>query len=228
MPSVLTDGTPVTDTWRVEFELFTGTETFRNNFDVRQLTGFTDTPPGEADPIITALTNWIIANYFPAVTLNAIFLRNIYKYTTPPPHVVHPPIWEISSSATGTANTTYGGPQNSNFLPQDVCIYVKKTTSGGRNGKLFMRNILTEVDVQSTLGGVWAFSPGAGHFDPAVFNAAAVSLLGAYLGGSHSPDGYTLAVTHLEATAPTDTRPAYSTNCSFVTCVRPTWNKTKR
>lgn len=228
MPSVLTDGTPVTDTWRVEFELFTGTETFRNNFDVKQLSGFTDTPPGEADPVITALTDWILANYFPAVTLNAIFLRNIYKYTTPPPHVVHPPIWEISSSATGTANTTYGGAQNSNFLPQDVCIYVKKTCGGGRNGKLFMRNILTEVDVQSTLGGQWAFSPGAGHFDPAVFNAAAVSLLGAYLNGGHSTDGYTLAVTHLEATAPTDTRPAFSTNCQFVTCVRPTWNKTKR
>ncbi len=209
MPTILTDGTPVADTWRVEFELFTGTETFRNNFDVKNIGATPTVPPGEADPVITALTNWILANYFPAVTLNAIF-------------------WEISSSATGSANTTYGGPQNSNFLPQDVCIYVKKTTSGGRNGKLFMRNILTEVDVQSTLGGVWAFSPGAGHFDPAVFNAAAVSLLGSYLGGSHSPDGYTLAVTHLEATAPTDSRPAFSTNCSVVTAVRPTWNKTKR
>lgn len=225
---ILTDGTPLTDGWRMEFELFTGTETFRNNIDVRQLTGFTDTPPGEADPIVSAATSWILANYFPAVTLNAIFLRNIYKYTTPPPHVVHPPIWEITSAATGTANTTYGGPQNSNFLPQDVCIYVKKTTTGGRNGKLFMRNILTEVDVQSTLGGVWAFSPGAGHFDPAVFNAASVSLLGAYMGGSHSPDGYTLAVTHLEHTEPTDTRPITQTNMIAMTAVRPTWNKTKR
>jgi hypothetical protein len=227
MPSP-TDGTPVPDTWRVEFELFTGTETFRNNFDVRQLPGHTDTPPGQADPIITAMTNWIIANYYPDVTLNAIFLRNIYKYTTPPPHVIHPPIWEISSSATGTANTTYGGAHNANYLPQEACIYVRKSCSGGRNGKLFMRNILTEVDVQSTLGGAWAFSPGAGHFDPTVFNAAATSLLGSYLGGSASPDGYTLAVTHLENTAPTDVRAAFSTNCNFVTAVRPTWNKTSR
>ena len=224
----VTDGTPMDSTWRLEAELFCGTETFRNHMDVRRVSGTAGTPPTPSDAIVTAFQDWIVANYFPDVTLNAIFLREILRYTTPPPHVDHPPIWEIALSVPGTANVTYGGAHFAGYLPQQVCIYVRKNTSGGRNGKMFMRNILTEADVQSTIGGVWAFSPHAGGFDPAVFNALAVSGLGPFFLGGVSATTYCFAATHLETVPIGDTRPIYSTGLTGVEAVRPTWNKTSR
>lgn len=218
----------MTNTWRLEFELFCGTETFRNHMDIGTFDGGTASPPGPTAAPVEDVINWVTANYYPDVTLNAVFLREIYRYTTPPPHVDHPPVWETSPGTAGTGNATYGGTHNTNYLPQEVCVFVKKVTSGGRNGKLFMRNILTEVDVQSAIGGLWAFSPGAGHFDPTVFNAAAASLLGpAYHGGADA-SAYCLKVTHLEHVAITDSRPIYSSNISSVVAVRPTWNRTQR
>lgn len=223
-----TDGTLFETAWRLEYELFCGTETFRNHIDVRSTTGIVTTPPGPTHAVVDDVTNWIVQNYFPDVTLNAVFLRNIYKYTTPPPHVDHPPVWELSPGTPGEANTTYGGAHFAGYLPQEACIFVKKVCSGGRNGKLFMRNILTEADVQSTIGGFWAFSPHAGGFQDTVFNALAASVLGPAMGGGADAAVYELCVTHLEHTAPTDTRPITTSPITSVVCVRPTWNRTTR
>jgi len=224
----LTDGTLFETAWRIEAELFCGTETFRNHFDIKSTSGSLTTPPAPTAAPVEDYINFLTTVYYPDVTLNSVFLRPIYKYTTVPPHVEHPPIWETSPGTAGTGNTTFGGAHNSNYLPQQVCIYCKKVTSGGRNGKLFMRNILTEVDVQSTIGGDWAFSSGSGHFDLTVFNAAAASVLGPALHGGADAGTYELCVTHLEHTAPTDTRPITVTACTSFIGVRPTWNKTLR
>jgi hypothetical protein len=223
-----TDGTLFTTAWRIEAELFCGTETFRNHFDIRSTTGLVTTPPDPTHVAVEDYLNFLTTVYYPDVTLNSVFLRNIYKYTTAPPHVDHPPIWETSPGTPGTGNTTFGGTHNTNYLPQEVCIYCKKVCSGGRNGKLFMRNILTEVDVQSAIGGFWAFSPGSGHFDPTVFNAAAVSVLGPALHGGADAAVYELCVTHLEHTSPTDTRPITTSACTVFEAVRPTWNRSTR
>jgi hypothetical protein len=223
-----TDGTLFDTAWRIEALLFCGTEQFRNHMDIRSTTGIVTTPPGPTAAPVEDFINWVVANYYPDVTLNSVFLRQIYKYTTPPPHVDHPPVWETSPGTAGTADATYGGAHNANYLPQQACIFVKKVCTGGRNGKLFMRNILTEVDVQSTIGGDWAFSPGAGHFQTTVFNAAAVSLLGPAMHGGADATVYELCVTHLEHTSPTDARPITTSPITVVEAVRPTWNRTQR
>lgn len=220
--------TLLANTWRLEAELFSGTETFRNHMDIRY--GLTGAPvdPTPAEAIVTAFINWITANYYPDVTLNVVRGRRISFYHTAPPHPDIPPMFELPLGTPGTANTTYGGAHNTLYLPQEVCIYARKTTSGGRNGKMFLRNILTEVDVQSTLAGSWAFSPGAGHFDPAVFNATSDSILGPYMVGGAGVADYRFAVTHLEHVPLTDTRDAFSTLMDNLHAVRPVWNRTSR
>jgi hypothetical protein len=216
------------DTWRFEAELFCGTETFRNHQDVKWIGSGTAAPPMPSDAIYTAFQEWLLANYYPDVTLNTVFLREIWYKQGPPPHPEHPPVWTESVGLAGLANTTYGGAHNANYLPQEVCIFCKKTTSGGRSGKMFMRNILTEVDVQSTIGGVWAFSPGAGHFDPTVFNNTSNTLLGDFETLSGPTGNWVLAVTHLEGIPDTDTRTPFSTAQATLAAIRPTWNKSTR
>lgn len=223
-----TDGTPMDDTWRLELEMFCGTETFRCHQDIKWIGTGSAVPPSTGLAIINDIKDWFQAMWFPDVTLNNVFLRHIYRYTTPPPHVVHPPIWTITAALSGAADTTYGGGHFAGFLPQQVCIYAQKSTTGGRKGKVFMRNILTEADVQSTIGGVWAFSPHPGGFQQTVFDSATLSTLGkGCVGGVDSVD-YVFAVTHLEHVAITDVRPIYSTPQLALTCVRPTWNDTSR
>lgn len=225
---IVTDGTLYETAWRIEAELFCGTETFRNHMDIRSTTGLFTTPPAATNPAVEDYINFLTTVYFPDVTLNSVFLRNIYKYTTPPPHVNHSPIWETSPGTPGTGNTTFGGAHFSGYLPQEVCIYCKKVCSGGRNGKLFMRNILTEADVQSAIGGFWAFSPHAGGFDPTVFNAAAASVMGPAMHGGADATVYELCVTHLEHTDPVDLRPITTSAMTSFEAVRPTWNRSTR
>lgn len=224
----LTDGIAMPNCWRLDAEMFTGSETFHNHFDVMGVGAHLTIAPLVTDAVVTAFEAWLIGVFFPDVTINTITLREILRYTTPPPHVDHPPLWTKIVNTIGTANILFGGAHFAGFLPQQACIFVKKTTSGGRSGKMFMRNIITEADVQSTLGGTWVFSPHAGGFDPAVFDAFAASTLGPNLVGGSDAGNYELAVTHLEHVAITDTRPITSTPCGSVLAVRPAWNKTSR
>lgn len=216
------------ETWRLEAEMFCGTETFRNHQDIKWDGTGADVNPGPSAGIVSAWVSFLRAVYYSDVTINTVFLRNIFYKPGAPPHPDHPPIWTDSVAAAGEGETTFGGAHNSNYLPQEVCIFCKKITSAGRNGKMFMRNILTEVDVQSTIGGVWAFSPGAGHFQTTVFDAAANTILGPYMTDAPSDPGWGFAVTHLEGIADADSRTPYSTFMTGFQAIRPTWNKTQR
>jgi hypothetical protein len=216
------------NTWRLEASLFCGTETFRNTMDIRWASGGTPVAPNGTEGIVTAYAAMLRAIYFPDVTLNNIVGRGIWYKQGPPPHPEHPPLFDVFIGGAGNGNTTFGGAHNSNYLPQQVCVFSKKTTTGGRAGKLFWRNVLTEVDVQSTIGGVWAFSPGAGHFDPAVFDSAVQAAISGFTTFPPASGDYNFAVTHLENIKDADVRTPYSTIMQSLTAVRPTWNSTSR
>jgi hypothetical protein len=218
----------MTDTVRLEAELLCGTETFRNHLDVKFVGSGAPLFPGPAEAVCVAFKDWVIANYFPDVTLVNIFQREIWYKQGPPPHPEHPPIWVDAVSLPGTANTTYGGAHNSNYLPQEVCIYAKKTTSTGRSGKMFLRNVLSEPDVQSTVGGFWSFSSHAGGFDQATFNSTSNTLLGPFETATPASGSWAFCVTHLEHIKDTDTRTPYSTVMFSLAAIKPTWNRSTR
>jgi len=216
------------DTWRLEAEMFCGTETFRNHQDVKYVsTGTAIAPPDTAD-IVNAWVNFLRDIYFPDVTINTLFLREIWYKQGTPPHPEHPPIWTDALGLPGQGNLTFGGAHFAGYLPQQVCIFCKKNASVGRAGKMFMRNVLTEADVQSTIGGVWAFSPHPGGFDPAVFNTAATTRLAGFMTSTPTSGNWSFAVTHLEGIPNADLRTPYSSIMNGFTAVRPTWNKTSR
>lgn len=217
--------------WRVEMEMLAGSETFKNHFDIIQsgLVGDTDDTPTTANTsLFEDLTQFFVDVYYPDVTIVAQRLRGIYFHRDPLLPIEHPPIWEIAVNTAGVGNTTFGGTHNANYLPADVCIYMKKTTSGGRNGKVFFRNILTEVDVGSGFAGLWSFSGGSGHFQESVWNGEVAAQLAPYFDGGADTDAYDYSVTHLEVVKPLDTRDAYGTVVTSMTLQRPTWNRAKR
>jgi hypothetical protein len=174
------------------------------------------------------LEAFMLAVHYNDVTLQQTVLRPAIQRVGDTPGSENPPIWIHALNEVCTGNTLYGGAHNSNYLPQDVCIYAKKITTGGRSGKMFFRNILTEVDVQSALGGGWSFSPGPGHFDPAVFNAAVVSDLAGYMTSSPGSGNFYLCVLHLMNLKAGDTRTAKITTMTGMLAERPVWNKAKR
>jgi hypothetical protein len=217
------------DTWRLEAEMLSGSEVFRNHIDVKQVLSLGSlTPVLNGDAIVLAFQSWLVDMFYPDVTIQTITGRGIFYKQGPPPHPEHPPLWVRTVNAPGNANVTYGGAHNSNYLPASVCIYAKKATLGGRSGKMFLRNILTEVDVTSALAGQWQFSGGAGHFDPATMNASTTSVLGPYFTGAPATGNYAFAVTHLEAIADADPRTPFSSIISSMVAVRPVWNDATR
>lgn len=202
---------------------------WKNTICVKQVSGTADTPPPTSAGIVNSWKDFMLAIHFPDVTLSELTLRNVYGFVGSPDHIDHPPVWTLAVGSVGTGNTTFGGAHNSNYLPQDATVYAKKTTVGGRSGKNFFRNILCEPDVASALGGAWDFSSHSGGWDTAVFNAAAVSLMGDFFGDPPATGDYCFAVAHLLALHdPLDIRVPFSTACTALVAQRPAWNKAKR
>lgn len=219
----------IIDTWRIEAEMQCGQEVFRNFMDVKyEPAGGGTTPPDVADVICQQYFDFLVSIFYPDVSLIAGFVRGIYYKEGPPPRPEHPPLSSAVYARPGTGNVTFGGAHNANFLPADVSIFVKKGTSGGRSGKNFIRNILTEVDVVSTLAGTWAFSNGAGHFDQAVFQAQVTTFLVPFFTANAHAGNHSFAVTHLEGIPDSDPRTPFSTYMTSYSAIRPAWNRAKR
>lgn len=214
--------------WVLEADLEVSGSKWKNSQALTGIGAGVDNPPTTSDAIIVAWQQFIQAVHYNDVTLDQIVLRQAIQHVGTTPGVETPPVWTLPVNAACTGNATYGSAQNSNYLPKDVVLFVKKGTTGGRSGKNFMRNILTEVDVASSLSGEWSFTPGAGHFDPAVFNAAVVAILAGYMTNPPGSGNYYLSVLHLMHVKTGDTRLPYSTLMSSMLAEKPAWNKATR
>lgn len=224
MSEIVVDGA-----WILEADMEVSGDMWKNSIAI--VAGGTTpfTPPLPTDTIVTAWKTFVLDIHFPDVTLNQLVLRPAIQRIAPfTSGVENPPIWTKPEGVVGNGNTTWGGAHFAGYLPKDAVIYAKKATSGGRSGKNFFRNILTEADVQSTLDGSWAFSPHSGGFDPAVFNSTASTDLGPFLTSTIPGSGYIFGVLHLMTLKAGDTRPAKRTPCASMTAVAPAWNSAHR
>lgn len=213
--------------WIIESQLEVGADTWKNSIGIKAHSG-TETPPGPTDAIIAAWEGFMIAVHYSDVTYNQTTLRECVQHKGPTPGTEIPPIWQHSVGTAGEGDTTYGGAHNANYLPKSAVLFCHKNTSGGRKGKVFLRNILTEVDVSSPLSGDWQFTGGAGHFQQSVFDAAAVAFLADFIGDPPTTGNYFFVVHHLLKVASTDTRDPTATIMSSLTSAAPRWNKAKR
>lgn len=69
----------------------------------------------------------------------------------------------------------------SQVLPAEVCLYLKKNTVTGRNGKMFLRGTVLEEDVSYATSG-FAMNDRA-TYESLLENALSISGLNAYIGG---------------------------------------------
>jgi hypothetical protein len=216
------------DTWRIENVLTCNTETFRVHQDIKWVGEGSPIDPTDDEELNVAFVSFLESIYFSDCTIEDQICRQIFYKQGAPPHPEHPPLWTRHFGVAGTGATLWGGAHNSNYLPADVAVYCKKTTSGGRSGKQFLRNILTEADVASALAGGWAFADHDGGWQTTVFNAAVVTVIGDWMFSGSGAGNYKFAVTHLEAILDSDARTPFSTLETGMIAVRPTWNKAHR
>jgi len=223
MPSVV-----MTDTWDLEALLSVSGDLWKNSIEVKDTTVGVIAPPNPSSTIVTAWHDFLLALHFPDTTLVSITARNVVQIVGTPDPGEHFPLWTNTYNAAGTGNVTWGGAHFGGSLPKDAVLYVKRATSGGRNGKVFMRNILTEADVQSNLSGQWSFTDHAGGWQTSVFNAQVTAKMAPFFTGGSDPGTLRFAVAHLLKLKAGDPRAAYSTVETGMTAVRPAWNRAHR
>jgi hypothetical protein len=81
------------------------------------------------------------------------------------------------------------GAGSTSDLPLEACLLVRREVSSGRQGRLFVRGLLKEEDVQS-IAGVWRLANPAGMQD--IIDAAISTGLNAYLGAAATEFGMVL------------------------------------
>lgn len=172
-------------------------------------------------------------DFLQGCTPNAGFLETITGYEVFQTHegevnVTHPPIFQNTYHDAGTHDTHFNGSPIGVALPKDVCVFAKLATTGGRSGKMFIRNLLEESDVDSAVSGTWEFSSGSTRFTVARFATLVSSTLAANFTGGSDVANHEWRVAHLLHTKTGDTRAAYSTRISSCTAVKPVWNKAHR
>lgn len=166
-------------------------------------------------------------------TPNAGFVETITGYAVYQTHigetnVEHPPLFQNTYHDAGTHDTHYNGSPIGSALPKDVCVFAKLATSGGRSGKMFIRNLLEESDVDSAVSGIWEFSGGSTRFTVARFATLVSATMAAQLPGGSDIANHQWIIVHLQHTKVGDTRPAVKTAVSSITAVKPVWNKAHR
>jgi hypothetical protein len=164
---------------------------------------------------------------------NAGFLEtvtgyNVYQRIKGEVNVEHPPLFQDTYHIAGGHDAAYNGSPIGSPLPKDVCVFVKLFTSGGRSGKLFIRNLLEESDVDSAVSGQWEFSAGSTRFTTTRFAATVTSSIGENLIGGADYANFRFVVCHLLLKKPGDARAAYTTPISAVSAIKPVWNTALR
>jgi hypothetical protein len=187
-----------------------------------------DTVPDAESSCSANFADFCLAN-----TPNAGFLESVSAYYTYQTHegetnVEHPPIFTNTLHTAGAHDAHYNGSPIGAALPKDVCVYAKCATSGGRSGKLFIRNLLEESDVDSAVSGSWEFTSGSTRFTVARFATVVTTFLSPNLVGGSDFSSEQFVVAHLLHTKTGDTRAAFTTPISAITAIRPVWNKAHR
>lgn len=164
---------------------------------------------------------------------NAGFLETITGYEVFQTHigetnVEHPPVFQNTYHTGGSHDAHYNGSPIGAALPKDVCVFAKFATSGGRSGKLFIRNLLEESDVDSAVSGQWEFSAGSTRFTVARFATNVTTFLSPDFVGGANASTAVIVVAHLLHTKATDTRAPFMTPVTGLTAVRPVWNRARR
>lgn len=177
---------------------------------------------------ITGFTDFCKRN-----TPNSGFVESVSGYRTYQRHigdlsVEHPPLFTNNLHVSGTHDANYNGAPLGAPLPKDVCVFAKCGTSGGRAGKLFVRNLLEEQEVESVLSGKWVFSPGSSRFTTTRFSTVVTNSLAPVLPGGANYSAEQLVVAHLLHVKATDVRAPYFTPITTITAIRPVWNRADR
>jgi len=217
--------TLVPDCVRLVCHMSVNSTTWTNSIIVNDSTG-TGFSGGES-PIAN------FRDFCKANTPDAGFVETINGYAVYQTHegetnVEHPPLFSNTYHVAGTHDANYNGSPIGSPLPKDVAVFAKCATSGGRSGKMFIRNLLEESDVDSAVSGVWEFSAGSTRFTVARFATVVSTTLAAQLTGGSDIANHQFVVVHLQHTKAGDTRPAVKTTISSVTAIRPVWNKAHR
>lgn len=160
--------------------------------------------------------------------LETVSLYPVYQRKIGETNVEHSPILQQSYHDAGQHDTAYNGSPIGAPLPKDVCVFAKCATSGGRSGKLFIRNLLEESDVDSAVSGQWEFTAGSTRFTPTRFAATVTSTLAHNMPGGDNYSAEQFVVAHLLLVKEVDTRAAYTTPITSITAVRPVWNRAHR
>jgi hypothetical protein len=172
--------------------------------------------------------DFCIANTPDAGFIESISGYKVFQRQIGSTNVEHPPIFTNTYHEAGTHDANYNGSPIGAPLPKDVAVYAKCATSGGRSGKLFVRNLLEESDVDSAVSGTWEFTAGSTRFTVARFaTVVTASLATCFVGGEHAADNL-FVVAHLLLVKPTDTRSAFFTPITSCTAIRPVWNRAHR
>lgn len=180
------------------------------------------------ETIITNFRDFCIGNTPNAGFLETITGYPVYSHEQGDFLVGHPPIFQNSYHTAGAHDATYNGAPIGSPLPKDVCVFAKLNTSGGRSGKLFIRNLLEESDVDSAVSGIWEFSAGSSRFTTARYAThVANTIADNFVGGSDAAN-HEIVVVHLLVQRAGDPRSAYTTGVSSSNAVRPVWNKARR
>lgn len=161
------------------------------------------------------------------------FLESISGYATyqrkiGEVNVEHPPFFTNEYHLAGEQLEHYVGSAPTLFLPKDVVVFCKLATSGGRSGKMFLRNLVYENDVGSVQSGIWEFDSSMGNFTTGRFDTVVAGTLADCMPGGSDFATEQFVVCHLLLVKSTDTRAPFATNLASVTAVKPTWNKAHR
>lgn len=215
--------------WTLEAGYVRGSEKWRNSHDIKFVGVGVGDPPAPDHAIVLSFTDWSQGQGFEGTFLETVTLRPIV-YNEPLGGEEHPPIWQNIPHLVVDGETRYNGSHAGDpALPKDVTVFVKRTTQGGRPGKLFIRTLLYEGDVESIVAGAWQFSPGGTRFTAARFHTTVVENLSAWFQGGISATDYAFAVVHgKKRKPPNQANPPTSTIVTDYIAIRPTWNDSRR
>lgn len=188
--------TRVPNVWNVVFEMSAASSVWHNTWQVTDLTA-ADSPPLTTTPVINHLVTFMENHHVPEVTIVKAQLRNTPVGTGPLPLGEDIPIWELSINQIGKRDLTYGVPTDATALDLRAVAYIRKVNRG-RVGKLFIRDLLVEGDIEAVAGGRWTFTGGTNTVNPTAFAAQVAADLADYLTAGSATD-YKLCVNHERA-----------------------------
>jgi hypothetical protein len=152
-----------------------------NSIDIRSPVVGGPFPDDTADAVVSFI-NWLPPNTANATTIVDVSCYKKREGKGALPIVDTLPLFVHPLNEPGTREDSYGDASASQQLDMQVVAYVKKITSG-RSGRMFIRNLLKEGDVQSAVGSFWVFSGGTGTVNPTTFHAQVSAHLNAHFAG---------------------------------------------